>query len=106
MQSSNISQISIGPELRVPIYTIQSLQQNISSCPKEDVLDQKIDIQMMHTLLHKIDKGETILATFTANELPQLTVLHAERPTTDLEVNLTEREKKNVSLAPAIDEDA
>ena len=80
MQSPNISQISIGSEIRVPLYTIQRLQQNISSCPKEDVLDQKIHIQMMHALLHKIDKGDNILATFTANESPQLTVLHSERP--------------------------
>ena len=79
LQSSIISQINIGSELRVPIYTIQRLQQNISSCPKEDLLDQKIHIRMMHALLHKIDKGGNILATFTANELPQLTVLHFER---------------------------
>ena len=80
LQSSNISQISIGSEIRVPLYTIQRLQQNISSCPKKDVLDQKIHIRMMHALLHKIVKGDNILATFTANELPQLTVLHSERP--------------------------
>ena len=80
LQSSNISQISIGSKLRVPIYTIRRLQQNISSCPKEDVLDQKIHIRMMHALLHTIDKGDNILETFTANELPQLTVLHSERP--------------------------
>ena len=78
-QSSNISEIPIGSKLRVPIYTIQRLQQNINSCPKEDVLDQKIHIRMMYALLHKIDKGDNILATFTANELPQLTVLHSER---------------------------
>ena len=80
LQSSNISEKSIGSELRVPIYTIQRLQQNISSCPKEDELDQNIHIRIMHALLHKIDKGDNILATFTANELPQLTVLHSERP--------------------------
>ena len=79
LQSSNISQISIGSKLRVPIYTIQRLQQNISLCPKENVLDQKIHIRMMHALFHKIDKGDNILTTFTANELPQLTVLHSER---------------------------
>ena len=62
------------------MFTIQRLQQNISSCPKEDVLDQKIHIQMMHALLHKIDKSDNILATFTANESPQLTVLYYERP--------------------------
>ena len=79
LQSSNISEKSTGSELRVPIYTIQRLQQNINSCPKEDVLDQKIHIQMMHALIHKIDKGDNMLATFTANELPQLSVLHFER---------------------------
>ena len=79
MQSSNISEKSIGSELRVPIYTIQRLQQNINSCPKEDVLDQKIHIQMIHALIHKIDKGDSILATFTTNELAQLTVLHIKR---------------------------
>ena len=79
LQSSNISEKSIGSELRVPIYTIQRLQQNINSCLKEDVLDQKIHIQIMHASLHKIDKGDSILATFTANELAQLTVLHFER---------------------------
>ena len=79
MQSSNISEKSIGSELRVPIYTIQRLQQNSNSCPKEDVLDQKIHIQMMHTLINKMDKGDSILAAFTANELAQLTVLHFER---------------------------
>ena len=71
---------------------------------------------MIHALIHKIDKGDSILATFTTNELAQLTVLHFKRQikfmsdqatkTTDLEVNLTDGERKNVSLAPAIDEDA
>ena len=79
LQSSNISEKSIGSELRVPIYTIQRLQQNINLCLKEDVLDQKIYIRMIHASLHKIDKGDNMLATFTANELPQLTVLHSER---------------------------
>ena len=40
---------------------------------------QKIHIQMMHALINKMDKGDSILATFTANELAQLTVLHFER---------------------------
>ena len=55
------------------------LQQNINSCPKEDVLDQKIHIQRMHALINKMEKGDSILATLTANELAQLTVLHFER---------------------------
>ena len=42
-------------------------------------LDQKIHIQMIHALINKIDKGDSILATFTTNELAQLTVLHFER---------------------------
>ena len=46
---------------------------------KEDVLDQKIHIQRMHALINKMEKGDSILATFTANELAQLTVLHFER---------------------------
>ena len=49
------------------------------SCPKEDVLDQKIHIQRMHALINKMDKGDSMLETFTANELAQLTVLHFER---------------------------
>jgi hypothetical protein len=65
----------IGSELRVPIYTIQKLQQNISPCPKEDVLDQKIHIRMVHALLHKIDKSDN----FTAYEFSQLAVLQSER---------------------------
>ena len=77
LQSFNISEKSIGSELRVPIYTIQRLQQNINLYPKEDVLNQKIHIQMMHALIHKIDKSGSIPATFTANELPQLTVLQS-----------------------------
>ena len=103
LQSPNISQISTGSEIRVPLYTIQRLQQNINSCPKEDVLDQKIHIQMMHSLINKMDKGDSILATFTANELAQLTVLHFEshvrlgNKTTDLEVNSTEGERKRMS---------
>ena len=80
LQSSNISQISSGPKLWVPMYKIQRLQQNISSCPKEDVLDNKNHIRMMHDLLHKIDKSENMLATFTAYKFPQLTVLQSERP--------------------------
>ena len=55
------------------------MQQNSNSCPKEDVLDQKIHIRMMHALINKMDKVDGILATFTANELAQLTVLHFER---------------------------
>ena len=112
MQSSNISEKSIGSELRVPIYTIQRLQENINSCPKEDVLDQKIHIQMIHALIHKIDKGDSILATFTTNEnrftFQETNQIHVRLgdKTTDLEVNLTDGERKNVSLAPAIDEDA
>ena len=42
---------------------------------------------------------------FTFRETNQIHVRLGNK-TTDLEVNLTEREKKNVSLAPAIDEDA
>ena len=79
LQSFNISEKSIGSELRAPIYTIQRLQQNINSCPKEDVLDQKIHIQMMHALINKMDKGDSMLAALTANEFAQLTVLHFER---------------------------
>jgi hypothetical protein len=62
------------------LYTIQRLQQNIKSCSKENVLDQKIYIQMVHALLHKIDKSDNLLATFTAYEFSQLTVLQSERP--------------------------
>jgi hypothetical protein len=35
--------------------------------------------KMIHALIHKIDKGDSILATFTTNELAQLTVLHFKR---------------------------
>ena len=80
LQSSNISEIPIGSELRGPMYAIQRLQQNIRSCPKENALDQKIHIRMVHALLHKIDKSDNLLATFTAYEFPQLTVLQSERP--------------------------
>ena len=47
----------------------------------------------------------TSINRFTFRETNQIYV-RLGNPTTDLEVNLTEREKKNVSLAPAIDEDA
>ena len=42
-------------------------------------MDQKIHIQMMYALINKMDKGDSILAIFTANELAQPTVLHFER---------------------------
>jgi hypothetical protein len=42
---------------------------------------------------------------FTIRETNQIYV-SLEKTTTDFEVNLTERKKKNVSLAPAIDENA
>ena len=70
-------------------------------------MDQKIHIQRIHALINKMDKGDSILATFTTNELAQLTVLHFKRQikfmsdyatkTTDLEVNLTEGEGKRMS---------
>jgi hypothetical protein len=34
---------------------------------------------MVHALLHKIDESDNLLATFTAYEFPQLTVLQSER---------------------------
>ena len=42
---------------------------------------------------------------FTFQETNQIHVRLGDK-TTDLEVNLTDEERKNVSLAPAIDEDA
>ena len=47
----------------------------------------------------------TSINRFTFRETNQIYV-RLGNPTTDLEVNLTEREKKKVLLAPAIDEDA
>ena len=58
---------------------IQRLQQNVRSCPNENVLDQKIHIRLMHDLLHKSDKSDNLLATLTAYEFSQLTVLQSER---------------------------
>ena len=49
------------------------------SCPNENVLDQKIYIRLMHDLLHKSDKSDNMLATLTAYEFSQLTVLQSER---------------------------
>ena len=47
----------------------------------------------------------TSINRFTFRETNQIHIRLGNK-TTDLEVNLTEREKKNVSLAPAIDKDA
>jgi hypothetical protein len=69
----------------------------------------------MHDLLHKSDKSDNLLATLTAYvfstnrfTIRKTNQIHVSLggTTTDLEVNLTERKKKNVSLAPAIDENA
>ena len=68
-------------------------------------MDQKIHIQRLHALINKMDKGDSILATFTANELAQLTVFRETNQihdrlgnkTTDLKVNLTEGERKRMS---------
>jgi len=83
---------SIGDRCSLPTYPrdllapnyeflckIQRLQQNIKPCPKENVLDQKIYIRMVHDLLHKSDKIDNMLATLTAYEFSQLTVLQSER---------------------------
>ena len=61
------------------LYKIQRLQQNIRSCPNENVLDQKIHVRLMHDLLHKSVNSDNMLATLTANEFSQLTVLQSER---------------------------
>ena len=71
---------------------------------------------MVHVILHKIDKCDNLLATFTSYEFSQnnrFTIRETNqiyvslgKTTTDFEVNLTKRKKKNVSLAPAIDENA
>jgi hypothetical protein len=62
------------------LYKIQRLQQNVRSCPNENVLDQKIHIRLMHDLLHKSDKSYNLLAKkLTAYEFSQLTVLQSER---------------------------
>ena len=52
------------------LYKIQRLQQNVRPCLKENVLDQKIQFQLVHALLHKSDKSDNLLATFTAYEFP------------------------------------
>ena len=70
----------------------------------------------MHDLLHKSDKSYNLLAKidslwifstnrFTIRKINQIHV-SLGGTTTDLEENLIEGKKKNVSLAPAIDENA
>ena len=75
LQSSNTPRDLLAPNYEF-LYKIQRLQQNVRSCPNENVLDQKIHIRLMHDLLHKSDN---LLATLTAYEFSQLTVLQSER---------------------------
>jgi hypothetical protein len=70
----------------------------------------------MHVLLHKSDKSDNMLATLTAYEFSQtnrFSILETNQiyvslggTNTDLELNLIERKKTNVSLVPAFDENA
>ena len=80
---------------------------------QKNVLDQKIQIRLMHDLLHKSNKRQHACSInslwifpinrFTIQKTNQIHV-SLGKTTTDLEVNLTERKEKDVSLAPAIDE--
>jgi len=78
LQSSSTPRDILAPNYEF-LYKIQRLQQNVRSCPNENVLDQKIHIRLMHDLLHKSDKSDNLLATLTAYEFSQLTVLQSER---------------------------
>jgi hypothetical protein len=78
LQSSNTPRDLLAPNYEF-LYKIQRLQQNGRSCPNENVLDQKIHIRLMHDLLHKSDKCDNLLATLTAFEFSQLTVLQSEK---------------------------
>ena len=78
LQSSNTPRDLLAPNYEF-LYKIQRLQQNVRSCPNENVLDQKIHIRLMRDLLHRSDKSDNMLATLTAYEFSQLTVLQSER---------------------------
>ena len=97
------------------LYTRKTNNTTLMSSPTLNQLNRKIHIGMMEIIDHKLNNMlEQAIAQIALNEVTDTSVLQIAHSNqnfasldgeTDMEINLIENDKKDLLLAPAIDED-